>query len=384
MAALRKPIVAISTCFGPDYATGGWTHARFKVECSLQLLPAQRKLLPLRDSICYSTRTVRRISCCIIIFLALAIGIGRSEIYKLANGESVTGELLVSSANDNGVQVKVGDGDYKKLDWSQFSQDDLKKFRENKKLEPLVESFIEITRDEKIKRTEVTPVQPPRLELPPRQSLIAALLGSGPGILILLLVWGASVYAGYEVCAFRGHPVPVVCGVSAVLPIVGPIIFLCIPTKVKPLDSELEPTGAAAHAPAGTVAAAAAAAKAERDDVNPMLNEQAAHPSGLHISHHEEEKAEIPKPTTFQRGQFTFNRRFFETKFSGFFSTVRRDHDRDMVLVFKSPRGQHVGHRISRIAANDLHIEEHHGAAIKEVQIHFQEIQEIVLKHKDA
>ncbi|MEI6566334.1 MAG: hypothetical protein WCR20_06650, partial [Verrucomicrobiota bacterium] len=116
---------------------------------------------------------MRRISCCIIIFLALAIGIGRSEIYKLANGDSVTGELLVSSANDNGVQVKVGDGDYKKLDWSQFSQDDLKKFRENKKLEPLVESFIEITRDEKIKRTEVDPVQPPRLELPPRQSLIA-------------------------------------------------------------------------------------------------------------------------------------------------------------------------------------------------------------------
>ena len=91
-----------------------------------------------------------------------------------------------------------------------------------------------------------------------------------------------------------------------------------------------------------------------------------------------------PPTTTFQRGQFTFNRRFFETKFPGFFSVVRRDPDRDMVLVIKSVRGQFVGQRIARIAPNDLHLQVQRGPASEEVMIPFAEIQEIQLKHKDA
>jgi hypothetical protein len=39
-----------------------------------------------------------------------------------------------------------------------------------------------------------------------------------------------------------------------------------------------------------------------------------------------------PQTEVFQRGQFTFNRRFFETKFSGFFGMMRREADKDMVL----------------------------------------------------
>ena len=55
---------------------------------------------------------------------------------------------------------------------------------------------------------------------------------------------------------------------------------------------------------------------------------------------------------TYQRGQFTFNRRFFETKFPGFFGVVRRDSEKDLVLVVKSARGLYVGQRIARIASN--------------------------------
>jgi len=325
---------------------------------------------------------VRRICCSIIIFLALALVAARSETFKLNNNESITGEVLISSANDSGVQIKVGDGKYERVPWGNFSQEDLKKFKENKKLEPLVEPYIEITQEEKIQRTEVPRKAPPRLELPPKQSLLGALAGSLPGVFVLLVLWAGSIYAGYEVHLFRGHPLPLVCGVSAVLPIIGPIIFLSLPTKVKSLDAEEEAAGAGDYAPAGTVAAAAAAAASA--DVNPMLDEKVAHPSGLHLAHQAEEKSSIPKPTTFQRGQFTFNRRFFETKFPGFFGTIKREADRDMVLVIKSPRGQHVGQRITRIASNDLHIEERQGAATHEVQIHFQEIQEIILKHKDT
>jgi hypothetical protein len=97
-----------------------------------------------------------------------------------------------------------------------------------------------------------------------------------------------------------------------------------------------------------------------------------------------EQKPALPPTTTYQRGQFTFNRRFIETKFPGFFGVVRRDADRDMVLVIKSTRGEYDGQRISRIAANDLHLQVRRGHASEEVMIPFVEIQEIRLRHKDA
>jgi hypothetical protein len=128
-----------------------------------------------------------------------------------------------------------------------------------------------------------------------------------------------------------------------------------------------------------------------------MALEGAEHPTGLKLaatgpaddanagpSEKGEAKPSLPPTTTYQRGQFTFNRRFLETKFAGFFGVIRRDADRDMVLVIKSARGEYVGQRISRIAANDLHLQIQRGHATEEVMIPFVEIQEIKLKHKDA
>ena len=73
-----------------------------------------------------------------------------------------------------------------------------------------------------------------------------------------------------------------------------------------------------------------------------------------------------------------------ETKFPGFFGVIRRDADREMLLIIKAVRGEYVGERISRIAANDLHLEIKKGDATAEVMIPFQEIKEIQLKHRDA
>ncbi len=173
---------------------------------------------------------------------------------------------------------------------------------------------------------------------------------------------------------------------SAVLPLIGPIIFLCLPTLMVPVEETWEPDAR------GSSRKTAAA-----DAVNPMQAEGAEHPTGLRLAgtgpaddvklgHFEggEEKPAIPETVTFQRGQFTFNRRFLETKFAGFFGVIRRDADRDMVLVIKSSRGEYIGQRISRIAANDLHLQVQRGHASEEVMIPFVEIKEIRLKHKDA
>ena len=301
-----------------------------------------------------------------------------TETYTLANGETITGELLVSAANDAGVTIRTGEGKYEKVAWDRFSQEDLKKFVQIKKMEPFVEPFIEITPEEKIKKTEVPNVkQPVRLERPAGKSLFGAMFSSGLGLFIILLIYAANIFAGYEVSIFRAQPVALVCGVSAVLPLIGPIIFLSMPTKVTPVPETWETAP-----PAGAQAAPTAEA------VNPMQAEGVPHPSGgLKLAHTEVEQqptSALPPTTTFQRGQFTFNRRFFETKFPGFFAVVRRDADKDMVLLIKAARGEYIGQRISRIAANDLHLQVQKGNASEEVMIPFTEIQQIQLKHKDA
>jgi hypothetical protein len=312
------------------------------------------------------------------IWLILILTIGglfavtiQAQTFKLNTGKTVTGELLEASANDAGVQIKLGEGQYERVPWANFSQEDLKNFAQNKKLEPLVEPFIEVTQEDRIKRTEVNIKQPTRLERPPSKSFLGALFSSGLGLLTVVLLYAANVYAGYEVALFRAQSVPLVCGVSAVAPVIAPIVFLCIPTRIKPAEAtwEVEQPPPAA-------------------EINPMQGEGAHQEGGLKLAHTEPEPAEagstLPPPTIFQRGQTTFNRRFFETKFPGFFGVVRRDADKDMVLVIKSSRGEFVGQRISRIAANDLHLQVQKGHASEEVMIPFVEVQEVRLQHKDT
>jgi hypothetical protein len=335
-------------------------------------------------TICYGNSLVRSFRL-ITALLALVFVAGslRADTYQLSTGETLNGEVLPTSANDAGVQVKVGEGEYKKVPWDSFSQEDLRKFRDNPKLAPLVEPFIVITPEERVKKTEVTIKQPTRIARPAAQSLFGALVSSGLGLFLLLVVYGATIFAGYEVAIFRAQPVPLVAGLSAIplLGVLAPIIFLAMPTKVQPIEQTWETQPATRpQAP---------------DAVNPMQGEAPQHAAGLRLADTAPEpaapgataaevKPTLPPTQTFARGQFTFNRRFIETKFAGFFGVVRHGADKDMVLVVKAVRGQYVCNRISRIAANDFHVEVHHGHASEEVMIPFQEIKEIQLKHKDA
>jgi hypothetical protein len=317
------------------------------------------------------------------LLLGPLTGLLHADTFKLANGQTMNGEVLPTTANDQGVQIKVGEGDYQRVPWASFSQDDLRNFSKNQRMGPFVEPFIEITQQEKIKKTEVNIKQPPRLDRPPRQSLLGALASSTIGVLVLLLVYAATVYAGYEVAIFRAQPPALVCGLSAIplLGILSPIVFLSLPTRVGKTAAEVREEAAAAQSAAEPIPQAAGAAA----DVNPMQG-QAEHPAGLKLAQTDAgpDKTRLPETITYQRGQFTFNRRFIETKFPGFFSVVRREADRDMVLSIKTSRGEYNGQRISRIAANDLHLEIQRGGATEEVLIPFQEIQQIRLKHKDA
>ena len=94
--------------------------------------------------------------------------------------------------------------------------------------------------------------------------------------------------------------------------------------------------------------------------------------------------ANANEPQIFQRGQFTFNRRFFETKFSGFFAMFRREAEKNLMLTVKTGRALFVVERITRIATNEMHVEIAQGTGKQEIMVPFSEIVEVQIKPKDA
>src|SRR5260370_35531975 len=61
---------------------------------------------------------------------------------------------------------------------------------------------------------------------------------------MLLILYLANIYAGYEISIFRNQPAALVAGVAAVAPVVGPIVFLCLPQRIpKGAEEELHPPG---------------------------------------------------------------------------------------------------------------------------------------------
>jgi len=281
----------------------------------------------------------------------------------------VTGDVI--SYNDNGVVFRLEVDKYSpRVPWTKFSQDALKQLASNPKIRLLAEPFIETAPVvERTKKTEVKVHEVSRLELPPKQSLFSALFSSSVGLVVLMLIYAANIFAGYEIAVVRSRPIAQVMGVAVVLPILGPIIFLALPVRVESSRTAAPRPEAAPHTFAVPDAAQPVAA-------------------GIHIveaSWQKEAPAAGPGvPQIFQRGQFTFNRRFFETKFSGFFSMIRRESEKNLMLTVKTGRALFVVERITRIATNEMHVEVAQGAVKQEVVVPFAEIVEVQLKPKGA
>jgi len=292
--------------------------------------------------------------------------IARADSFSLADGTTVTGDIL--TFDDFGVKFRLADGNYSdRMPWAKFSQEGLKQLAANPKIQPLVEPFIEIPLSERPQKPEVKLQEVTRLGRPVPQSLFGALLSSSVGLFALALIYAANVYAGFEIAVFRARPKPLVMGVAAVLPFVGPAIFLALPTRMEPVSAE-EP------------------AQAEADPATfAVPGQPVVETPGLHLAA-ESADVQMAKASgqVFQRGQFTFNRRFFETKFSGFFGVVRHGADKDQTLLVKTGGGQFVVERITRISASDVHLEVVQGGTLQEVMLPFAQIQEIQLKPKTA
>jgi hypothetical protein len=291
---------------------------------------------------------------------------GAAATYSLEEGGTIIGDPLMSTASDGGVKIRMADGTYTNVSWGAFSQKDLKAFAKDEKLTEFVEPFIIITAEDKARMTEVDIREPERLSHPSKESLIGSLFSSGPGWLIVLLFIAANVYAGYEIAIFRARNYWLVAGLAAV-PVLGTIsniVWLSLPTYIErvpePTAEELAEIEAAQpefKVPlAGEIAAAHEAAQAAADG----------------------REAGTPKDELFPRGKFTFNKRFFETRFADFFGSVRRGEKKFNYIVFKTPKATIVADRITRASATEIHVTAVKGGT-GEVSIAFATLQEVRL-----
>jgi hypothetical protein len=285
----------------------------------------------------------------------------------------------VGNADEDGLVVKLDVGGFSKREpWINFSQETLKLLANDPKVAPFVEPFIELDPEqikakEKEKEIVVKPVLE-RMERPTPTPGLAAAFVTPIGLTILAVLMLANLYAAYEVALFRQQPVPLVCGLSVVFPVLVPLIFLCLPTRVAHAAAEAAPADAAEAEGHG-------GAKAKTTSAFP-----AAAAGGLTLAAGAKPDAASAQtqPQNYTRGEFTFNRRFFETKFPGFFRMVPSEAEKDLVMVIKAVRGEYVAKRISRISMNEMHLQLQSGNASAEVMVPFVEIQSVQIRHKDA
>lgn len=318
------------------------------------------------------------IFCSLLFFVTVAAHAGT---YALTDGQTISGEPI--SFTDAGLVLKNDAGQIQpRMPWNKFTQESLKQIAteaKNPRDKAFVEPLLEEVAQEKVKRKEiiVKPVDHP--ERPTGRTGIFTAFSTPLGLLIFFLLYVANLYGAYEIAVYRYRPFGLVIGLSAAAPVIAPIIFLSMKPPAVPQEAPLEHTDFGMDIPTGAPVEAAI-------DSNPL-----APPEGFHSSIQLEggAAAEIPKPVlpdpiVFRRGEFSFNRRFFETKLAGFLRVVPGEAERDMVVYVKCARGEFVGRRVTQITPNELYLQVFKNNVTADEMIPFVEMQEVQIRHQDS
>jgi hypothetical protein len=292
--------------------------------------------------------------------------------------------------NDEGVQFKADDDrNLPRTPWDKLTpaallslDADAKSPHDKALLAPLVDYLPQPLAERK--EIPVKPITPPAR--PIGHLGLFALFGSPVGLVILLILYAANVFAAYEVAIYRFQPVMTVCGLAAVpfFGVLSPIIFLAMPGKIRPQAMEPAPAGPAAAIPI----APSPAQTAVGEPATPQTWSSPAAPTEAEAAVSETTTAppntNLPEPIVFARGEFMFNRRFFETKFAGFFRMIPSDAEKDLVLLVKSSRGEFVGRHITRATQTEFYLQDFKNGVTADEMIPFVEVQEVQIRHKDS
>ena len=313
---------------------------------------------------------------------------GSAEARQLAEGEiSLTNgniiEGTVADVDQNGIVVRRDIGGFaRRANWMQLTQQSLKKIRRLGQVDPkryrgaaaYAEPFIEPDESQMEKSLPPGPVK--GLVNPPLPSSVevtskVAAFGSGGGIGLLVAIALGSMMAGLGVAAFRESNPIWAAGVSLLLPIIGPVLFLVKP-KVEYDDEydedeeyeyeEVETPGGATMTDTGGGAVAGMMPEAKKMS----FAQTGTKKSGL-------------KAQNWTRGDTKFDRSFFQNNFPNYFKSVIGATEREFVLAIKTGKREYVGQRIKRISGTDIHMELLNS---KEQKISFSEMGTVELRPK--
>lgn len=311
----------------------------------------------------------------------------KADTVTLTDGTILSGDVI--RYDDNNLMLHEGGDIYTNIEWSWMSQDSLKQLGQDSKIAPLVAPFIEPTQPVHPPRPQEQLQSPEKLEMPAKTSVIGGLFGSSVGLFLVLLIYAANLYAGYEIALCSGRPAAAVVGLSAILPFAGPIIFLSLPSQSAsatqaeaPEEAPVEPAPASPPAAAASAPVAGSApATAASAPVPAAGSTSEPHPEEIHVTAAEWTpaagvKAAKLQTQSFPRGKFTFNKRFIETKFAVFLKGASVE----TVLVVATAKDRYVVERIGQAGANDMQLI----CADREAVVTYGEIQEIQIKPRNA
>ncbi len=289
-----------------------------------------------------------------VCFLVLALAAAQADTVTLTDGAQLSGDIL--KFDGNGIMLRLPDNTYTNVEWGRFSQDSLNQLSQNPKIAQLADPFIEPSEPARPARAETTINPVKRLDRPAHPSLIAGIVESPVGLFILLVLYGANLFAAYEISLLKMRTPGEVMGLSAILPLIGPIIFLAMGEKAD--APEEAPRSEAVTAPGGS-----------------SENPQEEIPI-VEVTN----KIEVrkPEPQIFARGKFTFNKRFVETKFAGYIGEAKGEA-LTFTMEVKTSKDQFTVERIMQVTPGDVIFET---AQRGQVTVVLTDIQEIKLNPK--
>ena len=301
------------------------------------------------------------------LFILVSAGSVFAETYELLDGQVITGPPL--SITKDGVAFRDASGNQgTRVGYTNLTQQALQELQKNPKAKKFLEPFLEIPLENTNKNRAAFELKPfERLQRPDPQGGLSRLFGSSLGLLLVAILFGANLYSGYEIGIFRNYSPLMVAAIALVLPLVTQIVFLCLPTYVpKAADLPVDATGA--HVPTFTSAGGGHGVGATQAAVQEAAAADAAAAA-----------AALPH---YKRGEFTFNKRFFETKMGGFYGSRPIEAEKGFVFDVKSSKGLLHCNRIVRISNTDIYLQVLRGTTIEEVTLPFTDIVEIEIKQR--
>jgi hypothetical protein len=183
-------------------------------------------------------------------------------------------------------------------------------------------------------------------------------------MLALLILAGLSAYAGHEIAVFRHRPVKTICALSALLPVIVPLIVLFLPD---PAEAHAQ---AMAEANDRFLLGATAAIGTVADDYK-------ISPEETHIEETGTTTGGIDGSVVMERYQHTenhFSGQFFSEYLSRFYQT---SPTAGQSLIIQTPEVIYPVHHISRLEPESLSVVYAQGQEWVEESIDYRLIEEV-------